>query len=410
MKKQDNETINFGFWKKVKENADAEKRPILTLAPMADVTDEAFRRLIAKYSRMGEKGGGPDVMWTEFVSADGLCSPGRKVLLRDLAFSKKEKPIVAQLFTSHPDKMKEAAKLVVELGFDGLDINMGCPDRSIEKQKAGAAMMKDIENAIAVIKVAREGVEGSPAGTSFEGAPQSLARGLSEFIPRNSRTLKKIVPAGLPNIPISVKTRIGYNKIEIDTWIRALLKQKLPVLTVHLRTRKEMSDVPAHWELMPEIIRLRDEISPETLIIGNGDVESMEDAYKKAEESGCDGIMFGRAIFGNPWLFDRTRSISDGTDTSFGELLDEPSGRGTALGNRGIARRKNVSVPERMSVMVEHTELFMKLLGDIKSFAIMKKHYKAYVNGWDGAKELRIKLMEAKDEKEVRAIVEDYLK
>ena len=271
-------------------------------------------------------------------------------------------------------------------------------------------MMKDIENAIAVIKVAREGVEGSPAGTSFEGAPQSLARGLSEFIPRNSRTLKKIVPAGLPNIPISVKTRIGYNKIEIDTWIRALLKQKLPVLTVHLRTRKEMSDVPAHWELMPEIIRLRDEISPETLIIGNGDVESMEDAYKKAEESGCDGIMFGRAIFGNPWLFDRTRSISDGTDTSFGELLDEPSGRGTALGNRGIARRKNVSVPERMSVMVEHTELFMKLLSDIKSFAIMKKHYKAYVNGWDGAKELRIKLMEAKDEKEVRAIVEDYLK
>jgi len=414
MKKQDNETINFGFWKKVKENADAEKRPILTLAPMADVTDEAFRRLIAKYSRMGEKGGGPDVMWTEFVSADGLCSPGRKVLLRDLAFSKKEKPIVAQLFTSHPDKMKEAAKLVVELGFDGLDINMGCPDRSIEKQKAGAAMMKDIENAIAVIKVAREGAsdicDTKPSDTIFLGVHKFSGENL--FSPRAKLcgAPSKDVSEGLSSIPISVKTRIGYNKIEIDTWIRALLEQKLPVLTVHLRTRKEMSDVPAHWELMPEIIRLRDEISPETLIIGNGDVESMEDAYKKAEESGCDGIMFGRAIFGNPWLFDRTRSISDGTDTSFGELLDEPSGRGTALGNRGIARRKNVSVPERMSVMVEHTELFMKLLGDIKSFAIMKKHYKAYVNGWDGAKELRIKLMEAKDEKEVRAIVEDYLK
>ena len=218
-------------------------------------------------------------------------------------------------------------------------------------------------------------------------------------------------PKGFSSIPISVKTRIGYNKIEIDTWIRALLKQKLPVLTVHLRTRKEMSDVPAHWELLPEIIRLRDEISPETLIIGNGDVGSMEDAYKKAEESGCDGIMFGRAIFGNPWLFDRTRSISDGTDISFRESSSTSlQGESTALGNRGIARRKNVSVPERMSVMVEHTELFMKLLGDIKSFAIMKKHYKAYVNGWDGAKELRIKLMEAKDEKEVRAIVEDYLK
>jgi nifR3 family TIM-barrel protein len=339
MKKKGKESINFGFWKKVVENAAAERRPILTLAPMADVTDEAFRRIIAKYSRMGENGGGPDVMWTEFVSADGLCSPGRKVLLRDLAFSKKEKPIVAQLFTSRPDKMSEAAQLVASLGFDGLDINMGCPDRSIEKQKAGAAMMKDLENAISVIKAARNGT----------------------------------------SIPVSVKTRIGYSKVEIDTWIRALLEQKLPALTVHLRTRKEMSDVPAHWELMPDIIKLRNKISPETLIIGNGDVESMADAENKAKESGCDGIMFGRAIFGNPWLFDHE-----------------------------LAARK-ISIQEKLRVMVEHTELFMKLLGDIKSFAIMKKHYKAYVNGWDGAKELRVKLMEAKDAVEVKVVVENYL-
>ncbi len=205
MKKQDNETINFGFWKKVKENADAEKRPILTLAPMADVTDEAFRRLIAKYSRMGEKGGGPDVMWTEFVSADGLCSPGRKVLLRDLAFSKKEKPIVAQLFTSHPDKMKEAAKLVAELGFDGLDINMGCPDRSIEKQKAGAAMMKDIENAIAVIKVAREGAsdicDTKPSDTIFLGVRKFSGENLFVLEPSSAEPPEKDVPEGLPSFP-----------------------------------------------------------------------------------------------------------------------------------------------------------------------------------------------------------------
>src|ERR1035437_10098360 len=112
------EKINFGFWKKVKETAAAERRPILTLAPMADVTDEAFRRIIAKYSRMGKKDGGPDALWTEFVSADGLCSAGREVLLRDLAFSEDERPIVAQLFTSHPEKMREAAQVVASLGFD----------------------------------------------------------------------------------------------------------------------------------------------------------------------------------------------------------------------------------------------------------------------------------------------------
>jgi len=375
MKKKYDEPINLGFWKGVKEDADAERRPILTLAPMADVTDEAFRRIIAKYSRMGEKGGGPDVMWTEFVSADGLCSPGRKVLLRDLAFSKKEKPIVAQLFTSRPDKMRQAAQLVAGLGFDGLDINMGCPDRSIEKQKAGAAMMKDVENAIAVITAAREGV-----------------------------------------IPVSVKTRIGYNKVEIDTWIRALLGQKLPVLTVHLRTRKEMSDVPAHWELMPEIVRLRDEISPETLIIGNGDVESLADAEKKTVESGCDGAMFGRAIFGNPWLFDRNRTYKiEAIGRDQGDLMSATARVGEIFQQKNVRvpealPSRSLSIAERLHVMVEHTELFMKLLGDIKSFAIMKKHYKAYVNGWDGAKELRVKLMEAKDAMEVKKIVEDYLK
>jgi nifR3 family TIM-barrel protein len=343
------EPINFGFWKKVKKTADASKWPIFTLAPMADVTDAAFRCIIAKYSRMGQKGGGPDALWTEFVSADGLCSAGKKVLLRDLAFSENERPIVAQLFTSHPEKMREAAQLVTSLGFDGIDINMGCPDRSIEKQNAGAAMMKDIESAITVIKAAREGT----------------------------------------SIPISVKTRIGYNKVEIDTWIRTLLEQRLPVLTIHLRTRKEMSDAPAHWELMPEIIRLRNEISPETLIIGNGDVESLADAKEKAKKSGCDGIMFGRAIFGNPWLFDQNKSKEQRVKSK-----DE---------------EKKV-IEEKLRVMVEHTELFEKLLGDVKNFATMKKHYKAYVNGWDGAKELRMKLMEAKDAKEVKEIVDEYLK
>ncbi len=305
--------------------------PIFCLAPMADVTDCVFREIIAKY-------GAPDVFWTEFVSADGLAHPvAREKLLIDLRHGKGEHPIVAQIFGGKPENIKSAATLCKELGFDGIDINMGCPDKSIEKQCAGAGMIKDIELAKRVIRAAKEGSAG---------------------------------------LPISVKTRIGYNKNEIDTWIKGLLGEDLAVLTVHLRTRKEMSLVPAHWELMKDIVKLRNEIAPQTLIIGNGDVLDLQDGKKKCSETGCDGVMLGRAIFGNPWLF----------------------------------AGKIPTLEEKLKVMVEHTKLFEKELGKYKNFAIMKKHYKAYVNGFDGAKELRVKLMEAENATEVENIVNDFLK
>ncbi len=304
---------------------------------MANVTDVAFRSMFAKYGK-------PDVMWTEFVSADGLCSPGKDMLLRDLEFAENERPIVAQLFTGNTKKMEEAARLIEKLGFDGLDINMGCPDRAVEKQGAGAGHIKDLKNAKAIIQAACKGA---------------------------------------PNIPVSVKTRIGYNKNEIDSWITNILEEKPAALTVHLRTRKEMSDVPAHWDLMPKIVELRNRISPETVLLGNGDVNSLAEAYKKIEESGCDGAMVGRGIFGNPWFFNKKflgKSIAD------------------------------IPPRERLTVMLEHAIAFDKKLGDVKSFAVMKKHFKAYVSGWDGAKELRMKLMESTDLKGVEEIVKAYIK
>ena len=236
------------------------KKPFFVMAPMADVTDSAYRRLIAEI-------GGPDVTWTEFVSADGLyhtremkkMPDAENPLMRDLQYSEIERPIIAQLFSSKPEMMEYAAKLCAELGFDGIDINMGCPDKSIEKQGCGAAMIKNPELAKEIVEAARRGA----------------SRGKDD------------------GIPVSVKTRIGYNKESIDEWISALLELRLPALTVHLRTRKEMSKVEAHWELMPRIIALRDEISPETLIIGNGDVKSLEEARQKAKLSGADGIMLG---------------------------------------------------------------------------------------------------------------------
>lgn len=312
------------FWKKL-------KKPIFVLAPMADVTDCAFRQIINKYGK-------PDVFWTEFVSADGLAHPeARKKLLIDLKFDKNEHPIVAQIFGSNVDNIREAAKLCQELGFDGVDINMGCPDKSIEKQCSGAAMIKDPKLARSIIRAAKEGA---------------------------------------PNLPISVKTRIGYNKNEIETWIRELLSEDLAVLTVHLRTRKEMSLVPAHWDLMQRVVEIRDEMKKDTLILGNGDALNLEDAKQKAGDTGCDGVMLGRAIFGNPWLF------------------------------------KNYvpNLKEKLEVMVEHTKLFEEMLGGIKNFAIMKKHYKAYVNGFDGAKELRMKLMEAENAEQIENITREFLK
>ena len=313
-------------------------KPFFCLAPMADVTDVAFRKVIAKYSRHGEVGGGPDVFWTEFVSADGLMSPGREVLKHDLEYSEGERPIVAQLFGSHIEKMEGAARLCAELGFDGIDINMGCPDKSIEKQNSGAAMMKNPELARAIIRACKRGA---------------------------------------PNLPISVKTRIGYNKNEIKTWIPELLAEDLAALTVHARTRKEMSKVPARWEHVKEVVELRNSLGLKTLIIGNGDVIDIADAKQKVLDTGCDGIMLGRAIFGNPWLFDQNK--------------------------------KELSVEEKMRVMVEHTKLYEEKLGGIKSFAIMKKHYKAYVQGFDGAKELREKLMLCDNASQIESEINQFL-
>lgn len=335
-----------GFWNNLYNNKIRQGETITVLAPMADVTDCAFRELIAKYSRMGQAGGGPDVMWTEFVSANGLCSPGKEILARDLVFQNSERPIVAQLFTSNPENMERAASLCRELGFDGIDINMGCPDKGIEKQGAGAAHIKNPDLAKEVIKAAQRG-------------------------------------AG--NLPVTVKTRLGFNKIEYEKWLPAILECKVPAITIHLRTRKEMSLVPAHWELMPQIVefikkhsRSFEEGGP--LIIGNGDVTSVGDGRSLAQKTGCHGVMVGRGIFGTPWFFDESASALEKT------------------------------VRERLEICIEHTQLFEKVLGDIKSFAIMKKHYKAYVNGFDGAKELRMRMMDATNAKEVKECVEEFLR
>lgn len=297
---------------------------------MADVTDAAFRRMFARYGK-------PDVTWTEFISADGLCHPvGRQALMQDLLYTEAERPIVAQVFTAHPERMREAAALIALLGFDGLDINMGCPDKNIMKQGAGAKLMQDPILAQALIAAAKEGVAGQ--------------------------------------IPVSVKTRIGFSANEIETWIPALLIAEPAAITVHARTKKEMSLVPARWEHVARAVELAR--GSGVLILGNGDVKSMAEARVRVTETGCDGVMIGRGLFGNPWFF------SDAFP---------------------------VSVAERLRVMCEHTDIYEALFLGKKNFALMKKHYQAYVRDFDGAKELRTALMDCEDALSVRNCTEAFL-
>lgn len=307
------------------------------MAPMKDVTDPAFRQLVARR-------GAPDVFWTEFVSADGLyhtreikkMKDEENPLMRDLAFGTGERPIVAQIFSSKPEMITYATKLAAELGFDGVDINMGCPDRAVEKQGCGAALLKNP-------KLAQEIVRAAQAASS---------------------------------LLVSVKTRVGYNKESLDEWLPALLETSPAAITLHLRTRKEMSLVPADWELMRKAVEIRNRVNPAVLLIGNGDVQDLEDAQIKASESGCEGIMLGRAMFGNPWVF---------------------------------AGKKSEELPfaEKLAALIELAREFEKL-APRKNFSILKKHIKAFVTGFDGAAEIRAKLMETDSAAALAAAVAQY--
>ncbi|MBI2025220.1 tRNA-dihydrouridine synthase family protein [Candidatus Kaiserbacteria bacterium] len=290
---------------------------------MKDVTDIAFRALVAKRGK-------PDVFWTEFVSADGLyhtCegqtfTKNENPLLRDLQFAPDQRPIVAQIFSSKPEMIAYATKLVAELGFDGVDINMGCPDKTIEKQGAGAAMIKNSELAVEIIRVAKSA----------------------------------------SSLPVSVKTRIGYNKESLDEWLPALLSANPAAITLHLRTRKEMSLVKADWELMKKAVEIRNKINPKVLLIGNGDVRDRKDGEQKAEETGCDGIMLGRAMFGNPWVFNH--------------------------------QLPTINLQQKLDALIELAYGFEKI-SPPKNFAILKKHIKAFISGFSGASNLRARLMSA---------------
>lgn len=317
----------MNIWKKL-----AKKPPFFVLAPMDDVTDTVFRQIVAKYAPA-------DLMMTEFANADGYCSPGRHAIMSRLKFVPVEQPLIAQIWGITPQNYHDMAKDLVEMGFAGVDINMGCPIKDMIKKGACSAMMQNHELASEVIAATKEGV-GS-------------------------------------KIPVSVKTRIGFNKIETEDWIGFLLKQKLDAITVHGRTKKEMSKVANHWDEIAKAVGIRNSIAPDTVIVGNGDVASRAQGVELASLYGLDGIMIGRGIFQNLFVFNQLQSEH--------------------------------SIEEMLTILLEHIGLYEKTWGSEKSYEPLKKFYKLYINGFDGASKVRAKLMETSNYIEAKSYIDSLL-
>lgn len=313
------------FWDKL-------PKPFFALAPMEAVTDIVFRHVILTAAR-------PEVFFTEFVNATSFCSPAGEHSTRGrLAFSDDERPIVAQIWGNKPDEFARMSTALAEKGFSGIDINMGCPNKAVIRTGSGSALIRNPELAGELIAAAKTG-----------------------------------------GLPVSVKTRLGdVRPEEWNDWLSYLLDQDVTNLTVHLRTRKEMSKVGAHYELIPNIKKLRDEIAPQTLMTINGDIRNRQHGEELAAQYDIDGIMIGRGVFANPFAFEKEK-------------------------------REHTS-KELIGLLKLHLDLHDKYstkLGPCK-FDPLKHFFKIYIRDFHGASELRAKLMLAKSTDEVRIILNEY--
>lgn len=300
---------------------------------MDDVTDTVFRQIVASCAA-------PDLFFTEFVNVDGLQSRGRPKLLPKIAKKGEKHPIVAQIWGKIPENFEKTAGELVEMGFAGVDINFGCPVKTVTKNSCCSAMIipENRESAIEIIKAVQRGVAG--------------------------------------RVPVSVKTRLGFKEIDLS-WIELLLEQKLNMLSIHARTVKEMSKAAPHWEVFEEIIAMRDRISPDTLIIGNGDILSRADGLILAKELNLDGVMIGRGIFHDPYLFAGDKSPW-----------------------------ADMSKQRKLELFKRHVELFAKTWAKgERRFETLKKFVKIYVNGFDDASELRDKVMHCNNAEEVLSLI-----
>ena len=306
-------------------------KPFFVLAPMEDVTDLVFRHVVAEAGR-------PDVFFTEFTNSESYCHPeGEKSVRGRLTFTEDEQPIVAHIWGDSPENFRKMSIGMAEMGFKGIDINMGCPVPNVAQRGKGSGLILRPDIAAELIEAAKAG-----------------------------------------GLPVSVKTRLGYKDIdEWKEWLTHILKQDIANLSIHLRTRKEMSEVPAHWELIPEIKALRDEIAPNTLLTINGDILDRQMGLELAEKYGVDGVMIGRGIFKNPFAFEK-----------------EP---------------KEHSTEEYLNLLRLQLDLQDQYAEQLpRSMSGLHRFFKIYVKGFRGAGELRNQLMNTKSTDEVRALLDNF--
>ena len=356
----------MNFWQQL-------TKPIIGFAPMDGVSDAPFRFIVAKYGK-------PDVTITEFISVDGI-SHGAERLFTDFIYHDIERPVCAQVFGNDPDLFYLAAKVVCELGFDGLDINMGCPAKSVAARGAGAGLIKNPKLALKIIEAAKQGVSDwvSSGKGDLPSKVENALDNTKEILPDLGQKTK----AERKTIPVSVKTRIGFDEIVIEDWVENLLEAAPANISVHGRTLKQLYSGAADWGAIgrgASIVKDYNQGNPEPVtIIGNGDVCSRADYLQKLEQSGVDGVLVGRATLGNPWIF--------------AELRGE---------------HHEVTLQEKIEVAIEHAAMHEKIKS-LRAFVEMRKHFGWYLKNFPGASRYRSEIMQTNSTEQAKIIFAELL-
>lgn len=348
---------------------------------MDGVTDACFRSVIASHGR-------PDVTFTEFTHVHDVCR-APEIHLETLRYSEIERPIVAQLYGNDPELFYLAAQAVCELGFDGLDINMGCPSKSVAASGSGAGLIRTPELARALIQAAKRGIDDWAGGQTLEQGGFKPAR--VEVFERMNRQRGAQPVSRRETLPVSVKTRLGYESVTVEAWVEQLLMEQPTVISLHGRTLKQMYRGAADWSAIARAASLVQGTG--TLLLGNGDIQCLEDISRRVRETGVDGVLVGRGVLGAPWFF-RPKELVRGQMSS-------------EIGPETGLLLSNVLLDERFAVLLEHAKQFVEIFG-CKQFYRMRKHLGWYCKGFPHAAALRAQMVRVSSVEELQSILEAF--
>ena len=360
-------------------------QPIIGLAPMDGVTDAAFRLIVAQQGRA-------DVSFTEFTNVGDICR-GPDRMLSSLLYHECERPAVAQLYGKDPDLFYQAAHIVCELGFDGLDINMGCPSKNVASSGSGAGLIRTPDVAHAILRAARQGVADWANGRTLIDAGIKRARAELIGTMNLSRTGTSVTPRR--RLPVSVKTRLGYDSVIVERWISHLLEEQPAVITVHGRTLEQMYRGEADWNAIARAVELAK--GTDTRLLGNGDLRSMQDVVTRIRDTGVHGVLVGRGALGSPWFF-QTK------ETARALAKCRRDGEGESASSLSV----EADLTKRFGVMMEHARHFETIFG-VAHFPRMRKHLGWYCKGFPHAASLRASMVRASSVSDVKRILEEYL-